>query len=106
VNGINVTPSVLPAGSPLIPNSPRKPIRFWFEVGDQDLFYPLVSMADGMHDWVLANEGMAKVLAAKGYQYQFIFSRKASHVDGPTVAQTLPEALEWVWNGYPTQRVN
>ncbi len=106
VNGINVTPSDVPAGSPLIPNSPRKPIRFWFEVGDQDLFYPLVSMADGMHDWVLSNEGMAKVLAAKGYHYQFIFSRNATHVDGPTVAQTLPEALEWVWNGYPTQRVN
>ena len=81
-------------------------IRFWFEVGDQDLFYPLVSMADGMHDWVLSNEGMAKVLAAKGYHYQFIFSCNATHVDGPTVAQTLPEALEWVWNGYPTQRVN
>jgi hypothetical protein len=106
VNGINVTPSDVPAGSPLIPNSPRKPIRFWFEVGDQDLFYPLVSMADGMHDWVLSNEGMAKVLAAKGYHYQFIFSRNATHVDGPTVAQTLPEALEWVWNGYPTKRVN
>jgi hypothetical protein len=59
-----------------------------------------------MHDWVLSNEGMAKVLAANGYHYQFIFSRNATHVDGPTVAQTLPEALEWVWNGYPTQRVN
>ena len=27
-------------GAPLIPNSPTKPIRFWFETGDQDLFYP------------------------------------------------------------------
>jgi Putative esterase len=106
VNGFTITESDIPAGSPLVPNSPRKPIRYWFEVGDQDLFYPLVAMADGMHDWVLANENMAKVLAAKGYHYQFIFSHNATHVDGPTVAQTLPGALEWVWNGYPTQRVN
>jgi hypothetical protein len=47
---------------------------------------------------------MAKALAAKDYHYQFVFSRNASHVDGPTVAQTLPEALEWVWNGYSARR--
>ena len=99
---VNVmTPSEAPGGSPLIPNSPQKPIRFWFEVGDQDLFYPTAAMQDGMHDWVLAAEGMAKVLAAKGYHYQFIFARNAKHVDRPTVAQTLPSALEWLWKGYP-----
>jgi hypothetical protein len=100
VNGIKVTNSDVPYASPLIPNSPRKPIRFWFEVGDQDLFYPLAPLADGMHDWVLADEHMATVLAAKGYQYQFIFARNAKHVDKPTLAQTLPEALEWIWKGY------
>ncbi len=30
-----------------------------------------------MHDWVLANENMARVLAAKGYHYQFVFARNA-----------------------------
>ena len=100
VNGDTIAPSDIPDGSPLIPNSPTKPIRFWFEVGDQDLFYPDAPIADGMHDWTLANENMAKVLAAKGYHYQFLFSRNAHHVDAPTVAQTLPEALEWVWAGY------
>ena len=54
----------------LIPESPVKPIRIWMEVGDRDLFNPNV-MRDNMHDWVLANEQMAKVLAAKGYHYQF-----------------------------------
>ncbi|MGI4954648.1 MAG: hypothetical protein ACRYGM_22815 [Janthinobacterium lividum] len=49
-----------------------------------------------MHDWVLADEGMAKVLADKGYHYQFVFARNAKHVDRPTVAQTLPPALEWL----------
>ena len=96
-----MTSSEAPGGSPLIPNSPPKPIRFWFEVGDQDLFYPAAAIPDGMHDWVLADEGMARVLAAKGYHYQFVFARNAKHVDRPTVAQTLPSALEWLWKGYP-----
>ena len=80
----------------LIPNNPAKPIRIWMEVGDRDNF----NARDGMHDWVLANERMAKVLAEKGYHYQFVFARNAGHVDGATKAQTLPEALEYVWKGY------
>jgi iron(III)-enterobactin esterase len=83
----------------LIPKSPRKPIRIWMEVGDRDLYNPNV-MRDGMHDWVLANERMARVLAAKGYHYQFVFARNAGHVDHATKLQTLPEALEYVWLGY------
>jgi len=96
-----VTPSEALGGSPLIPNGPQKPIRFWFEMGDQDLFYPAAIIPDGMHDWALADEGMARVLAAKGYHYQFVFARNAKHVNLPTVAQTLPSALEWLWKGYP-----
>ena len=104
VEGLNVTATDASTGAPLIPNSPRKPIRYWFETGDRDLFYPLATMPDGMHDWTLANEDMARVLAAKGYQYQFVFARNAHHVDKATVAQTLPEALEFVWRGYPVTR--
>jgi enterochelin esterase family protein len=89
----------------LIPNSPRKPIRIWMEVGDRDLLNPN-SMRDGMHDWVLANENMAKVLAAKGYRYQFVFARNAGHVDRALKQQTLPEALEYVWQGYPRDGEN
>jgi iron(III)-enterobactin esterase len=84
----------------MIPNSPAKPLRIWMEVGDRDLFNPNV-MRDNMHDWVVANEEMAKVLAAKGYHYQFVFARNAGHVDHATRLQTLPEALEYVWQGYP-----
>ena len=83
----------------LIPNSPVKPIRIWMEVGDRDLFNPNV-MRDNMHDWVLANENMAKVLADKGYHYQFVFARNAVHVDRAVRQQTLPEALEYLWAGY------
>jgi enterochelin esterase-like enzyme len=84
----------------LIPNSPVKPLRIWMEVGDRDLFNPNV-MRDNMHDWVVANENMAKVLAAKGYHYQFVFARNAGHTDRTVKQQTLPEALEYVWQGYP-----
>jgi enterochelin esterase family protein len=83
----------------LIPNSPVKPIRIWMEVGDRDLFNPNV-MRDGMHDWVLANENMARALAGKGYHYQFVFARNAGHVDHAVKQQTLPEALEYLWQGY------
>jgi len=82
----------------LIPNSPKKPIRIWLEVGDRDLFNPN-NMRDGMHDWVLANERMAQVLAEKGYEYQFVFARNSAHCDYKLKQQTLPTALEWVWRG-------
>jgi len=85
----------------LIPNSPAKPLRIWMEVGDRDLLNPNV-MRDNMHDWVLANELMAKVLAAKHYHYQFVFARNAGHVDRAVKQQTLEEALEYVWQGYPS----
>ena len=96
-----VSPSTEPPGSPLIPSSPAKPIRFWFQVGDQDLFYPNPVNPDGMHDWTLSSARMAQVLADKGYHYQFLFTKNAKHVDRPTVGQTLPAALEWLWKGYP-----
>jgi enterochelin esterase-like enzyme len=83
----------------LVPNNPRKPIRVWMEVGDRDLYNPNV-MRDNMHDWVVANENMAKALADKGYHYQFVFARNAGHTDGAVKRQTLPEALEYLWQGY------
>jgi predicted alpha/beta superfamily hydrolase len=84
----------------LITESPVKPIRAWLEVGDRDLLNPNV-MRDDMHDWVIANWNMAKVLAAKGYHYQLVYALDAGHGDGAVKGQTLPEALEWLWQGYP-----
>jgi len=81
----------------IIADTPKKPLRLWLEVGDRDN----LSTRDDMHDWVIANENMAKVLAAKGYHYQFVFARNAGHTDRAVKAQTLPEALEYIWRGYP-----
>ena len=86
----------------LIPDNPAKPLRIWMEVGDRDLLNPNI-MRDNMHDWVVANEQMAKVLAAKGYHYQFVFARNAGHTDSAVKQQTLPEALEYLWRGYPIE---
>ncbi|HXE11939.1 MAG TPA: alpha/beta hydrolase-fold protein [Bryobacteraceae bacterium] len=80
----------------LIPNSQKKPLRLWLEVGDTDNLI----RRDAYHDWVLANERMAKVLANKGYPYQFVFVKNARHCDRGVKAQTLPLALEYVWRGY------
>ncbi|TWT37199.1 enterobactin/ferric enterobactin esterase [Posidoniimonas corsicana] len=82
----------------IIPESPQKPLRIWLQVSDRDLLNPNV-MRDGMHDWVLANERMARVLAAKEYPYQFVFCRGARHCDRAAKQQTLPQALEWLWDG-------
>jgi enterochelin esterase-like enzyme len=84
----------------LIPNAPVKPLRIWMHVSDRDNF----SQSDGMHDWVLANQNMARALAEKGYTYQFVFARNAAHCDRAVKQQTLPNALEFVWKGFPVDR--
>jgi enterochelin esterase-like enzyme len=84
----------------LIPNNPAKPLRIWMEVGDRNNFNAN-TLRDNMHDWVVANENMAKVLAARDYHYQFVFARNAGHTDSSVKQQTLPEALEYIWQGYP-----
>ena len=83
----------------LMPQNPVKPLRIWMAVADRDLYNPN-NMRDGMHDWVLANERMAHVLADKGYPYQFSFVRKAWHCDPAMKTQLLPQALEYLWRGY------
>jgi enterochelin esterase-like enzyme len=83
----------------LIPKSERKPIRLFISVGDRDLLNPNV-MRDDMHDWVEANHRMARVLKAKGYEYQYIYCLNAGHGLGPAKAQMLPHAIEWAWHGF------
>ena len=83
----------------LIPKSPKKPFRIFLAVGDRDNFNPNV-MRDGMHDWVEANHRMAKVLKAKGYDYQYLFCQNSGHGIRNAKVQFMPHALEWVWHGY------
>jgi hypothetical protein len=71
------------------------------EVGDRDNGG---SNGDELHDWVIANEKMAAALAAKGYHYQFVFAVNAGHTDRAVKQQTLPGALEYIWQGYKEKK--
>ena len=83
----------------IIAKSEKKPIRIWMEVGEND--NGAKSPAGGYRNWVIANNQMADALKAKGYHYRYVFANAAGHTDGKVTAQTLPEALLYVWQGYP-----
>ena len=87
----------------LIPKEAKKPLRIFLSVGDSDLLDPNV-MRDRMHDWVEANNRMAKVLKEKGYEYQYLFCRGQGHGIGGAQSQFLPHAIEWVWKGYAPKK--
>ena len=82
----------------LIPNADPKPLRIWLEVSEND------NGADkdeaSLHNWVMANQRMAAALKPKGYAYRYVFAAAAGHTDGRVTRQTLPGALEWLWQGY------
>jgi iron(III)-enterobactin esterase len=83
----------------LIPQSERKPLRVWLQVGELDLGYQRPEAT--LHNWVLANQRMTEALKVKGYPYRFTYSLGAHHCDGRVRKETLPEALAWLWQGYP-----
>lgn len=84
----------------------NKPLRVWLESADGDLGTPghLLDVKYGpieYRDFDVANQRMAQALALRGYHYHYDHALNAGHVDGNVVAQTLAEALLWVWRGYP-----
>jgi enterochelin esterase-like enzyme len=83
----------------LIPGTTRKPLRVWLEVGEKDLHAD--DPEETWHNWPLANRRMAEALAAKGYAYRFTLSLGGRHFDARVLEQTLPGALEWLWEGLP-----
>jgi iron(III)-enterobactin esterase len=98
----------------LIKKSPKKPIRVWLHVSENDNGHDRDEAS--LHNWVMANERMASELKAKGsnermaselkakgYDYRYVFAKAAGHTDGRVLRQTLPEALEWLWRGYPNR---
>jgi enterochelin esterase-like enzyme len=87
------------SGLSLIANNPIKPLRVFLEVGENDL--GATAPESGHHNWVMANQRTAAALKTKGYHYRFVFVKGASHCDGAAVRATLPDTLEWMWQGYP-----
>ena len=80
-----------------IPKSEKKPLRIWLQVGSRDL--GATTSEPSMRNWVLANNRMAEALSAKGYDYQYLWSENAGHVEKGLVRQSLGEAMEWLWKG-------
>ncbi|PWU11673.1 MAG: esterase [Terriglobia bacterium] len=85
-----------------IPDNPAKPLRVWMEVAQNDIGADTASA--NRRNWVIANQRMAAVMKAKGYHYQFVYAKNAGHVDAKVINQTLPQALEYLWKGYPIQK--
>jgi enterochelin esterase-like enzyme len=82
----------------LFPNTAKKPLRLWIQVSENDNGSKTGS--EGRRNWVIANERLAKILKDKGYHYQFVFTRGAGHTERKVIDNTLPQALEYVWQGY------
>lgn len=82
----------------LIRRSAKKPIRVWLHVSDKDNGWDHDDSS--FHNWVRANQLMTRELKAKGYEYRYVFATNAGHTDGKVTRQTLPGALEWLWQDY------
>eukprot|EP00747_Dinoflagellata_sp_TGD_P201675 gnl/TRDRNA2_/TRDRNA2_75151_c1_seq1.p1 gnl/TRDRNA2_/TRDRNA2_75151_c1~~gnl/TRDRNA2_/TRDRNA2_75151_c1_seq1.p1 ORF type:complete len:159 (+),score=21.52 gnl/TRDRNA2_/TRDRNA2_75151_c1_seq1:59-478(+) len=85
-------------GQQIIANCERKPLRVCLYNMEHDFGFELAE--ETWHNWTLANRRMAAVLRQKGYPYRHVFCKKAYHVDGRVLQQTLAAALEWLWEGY------
>jgi len=82
----------------LIGNSEQKPLRIFTHVSENDLRNK--DPEDTYHNWVMANERTAEQLAAKGYDYRYVFSRATNHCDQAVFNATLADTLVWMWQGY------
>jgi enterochelin esterase-like enzyme len=80
----------------LIPGSPVKPLRVFLEAGSMDL---------GGGRWRTANDTMAMALMTKGgYHYRYVTAEGAMHEDDGARRQYLPDAMAWLWRGYPIKK--
>ena len=82
----------------LFENTEKKPLRIFTHVADKDLRFN--DAEETYHNWVMANERTAKSLAAKGYDYRYVFSRDSRHCDRKVFEHTVADTLVWMWQGY------
>lgn len=82
----------------LIENSEKKPLRIFTHVSEND--NRANDPEETYHNWVMANRRTAAALAAKGYDYRFVYSLSSRHCDGNVFEHTLADTLVWMWRGY------
>ena len=78
----------------LIRQTPMKPIRVFMQDGENDL-------DNDYGNWPLQAQSVAKALAYKKYDYQFVFGH-GFHGDNHGKA-ILPESLRWLWREYKAE---
>jgi enterochelin esterase family protein len=86
------------SGMKLIENSPKKPLRIFTHVSENDLRPN--DAEETHHNWVMAGKRTEAALEAKGYHHRFVFSMATRHCDGRVFEQTLADTLVWIWRGY------
>jgi enterochelin esterase-like enzyme len=86
------------SGKKLIESSEKKPLRIFTHVSENDLRPN--DPESTHHNWVMANQRTAAALAAKDYDYRFVFSKSTGHCDGRVFRQTLADTLIWMWRDY------
>lgn len=82
----------------LIERSPKKPLRIFTHVSDNDL--RANDPEETYHNWVMAGHRTAAALQARGYRHRFVFSRDSKHCDKRVFEHTLADTLVWTWRGY------
>lgn len=82
----------------LIANSPKKPLRIFTHVSENDLRSK--DTEGTQHNWVMAGKRTEAALQEKGYNHRFVYSLATGHCDGKVFEQTLADTLIWVWRGY------
>lgn len=81
------------ANATLVQKFEPKPIRFYFQSGSHDMW-------TSFGDWWSANQAMVRAMDFAGYDFAYQFTENAEHCDG-NVVQLFPEALRFLWKGYP-----
>jgi enterochelin esterase family protein len=72
----------------MVRKTEKKPIRVFLQDGSGDL--------DNSHgNWPLANQQMAKALAFKGYDFDFVYG-EGKH-NGRHGGSIFPDSMRWLW---------
>jgi enterochelin esterase family protein len=79
--------------------SVNRPLRMWLEAGQND--DNAKDPPSTYRNFLLANQRMAAALEMRGYHYHYDYALGATHTDGRVMHQTAPEAMVWLWRGYP-----
>jgi gluconolactonase len=85
LRGANVYPSLIRKYEP-------KPIRIFLQDGDHDL-----NIYGG--DWWMANQEMERAFVFAGYEVNHAWGH-GGH-DGKQAGEVFPDAMKWLWKGWP-----